>query len=276
MPASSCCRRTGRIRCRAAIASALSPRFWKPAACAHDRAGNDGSAGYPRRTDRRAGTLREWRCLVGQSRQCAELRRAARPRLSTRRAGVRSKSTLLLAASITRLSMSSRSAAHRLRANARELAEAGIELKSPSWQNRSRCSIPRSQAINEIAYVMFRDREPDGAVRTCTTLKPGRVDRSPCGTGSSANLAVFMPVAKSRSGTGAYPGRSSAVSFWLKRSAKPPLAGTRQFCHVSLDKPGSTVPRNCVSMKAIPSHQASPFRIPGVLRSRSLSDGERR
>ena len=25
----------------------------------------------------------------------------------------------------------------------------------------------------------------------CTTLKPGRVDRSPCGTGSSANLACL-------------------------------------------------------------------------------------
>ena len=38
---------------------------------------------------------------------------------------------------------------------------------------------------------MFRDQDPDGAVRTCTTLKPGRVDRSPCGTGSSANLATL-------------------------------------------------------------------------------------
>jgi proline racemase len=45
--------------------------------------------------------------------------------------------------------------------------------------------------VNEIAYVMFRATEPDGAIRTCTTLKPGRVDRSPCGTGSSANLAVL-------------------------------------------------------------------------------------
>jgi proline racemase len=41
-----------------------------------------------------------------------------------------------------------------------------------------------------VAYVMFRQTEADGAIRTCTTLKPGRVDRSPCGTGSSANLAV--------------------------------------------------------------------------------------
>ena len=45
--------------------------------------------------------------------------------------------------------------------------------------------------MTEIAYVMFRGIEPDGAIRTCTTLPAGRVDRSPCGTGSSANLACL-------------------------------------------------------------------------------------
>jgi len=38
---------------------------------------------------------------------------------------------------------------------------------------------------------MFRGAEPDGAIRTCTILTAGRVDRSPCGTGSSANLACL-------------------------------------------------------------------------------------
>ncbi len=74
--------------------------------------------------------------------------------------------------------------------NARELAEAGIELKSLLAEQVS-VQHPEISTINEIAYVMFRGREADGAVRTCTTLKPGRVDRSPCGTGSSANLAVL-------------------------------------------------------------------------------------
>lgn len=45
--------------------------------------------------------------------------------------------------------------------------------------------------INGVAFVMFRDEDPDGAVRTCTTMWPGRVDRSPCGTGSSAHLATM-------------------------------------------------------------------------------------
>jgi proline racemase len=76
-------------------------------------------------------------------------------------------------------------------ANACYLAEAGIELKSLLAEQVA-VRHPTLSGIDEIAYVMFRGREPDGVVRTCTTLKPGRVDRSPCGTGSSANLATLL------------------------------------------------------------------------------------
>ncbi|WP_421694064.1 proline racemase family protein [Aestuariivirga sp.] len=74
--------------------------------------------------------------------------------------------------------------------NARALAEAGIEIKA-LLKDQIRVSHPEIAGLDEIAYVMFRAQDADGAVRTCTTLKPGRVDRSPCGTGSSANLAVL-------------------------------------------------------------------------------------
>lgn len=74
--------------------------------------------------------------------------------------------------------------------NARALAEAGIAIKA-DLAGQIEVSHPGIPGLNEIAYVMFRDRDPDGAIRTCTTLKPGRVDRSPCGTGSSANLACL-------------------------------------------------------------------------------------
>jgi proline racemase len=47
---------------------------------------------------------------------------------------------------------------------------------------------------------MFRDIEPDGAVRTCTTMWPGRADRSPCGTGSSANLTTLHARGKAKPG----------------------------------------------------------------------------
>lgn len=73
---------------------------------------------------------------------------------------------------------------------ARELMEAGVALKV-LINEQVKVSHPDLPGLDEIAYVMFRGREPDGAIRTCTTLKPGRVDRSPCGTGSSANLATM-------------------------------------------------------------------------------------
>ena len=74
--------------------------------------------------------------------------------------------------------------------NAGLLAAAGMEIKS-LLKDQLRVNHPEIPGLDEIAYVMFRDRDPDGAVRTCTTMKPGRVDRSPCGTGSSANLAAL-------------------------------------------------------------------------------------
>jgi proline racemase len=74
--------------------------------------------------------------------------------------------------------------------NARDLADSGLALRQILADQVS-VRHPELPALDEIAYVMFRSDEPDGAIRTCTTLKPGRVDRSPCGTGSSANLAAL-------------------------------------------------------------------------------------
>lgn len=74
--------------------------------------------------------------------------------------------------------------------NARDLATIGVELRAMIAET-TEVRHPEIPQINGIAYVMFRSEEPDGAIRTCTTLPPGRVDRSPCGTGSNANVAVF-------------------------------------------------------------------------------------
>lgn len=76
------------------------------------------------------------------------------------------------------------------KANARALVEAGMILKE-AINRRIPVVHPEIPAISGVAYVMFRDVDPDGAIRTCTTMWPGRVDRSPCGTGSSSNLATL-------------------------------------------------------------------------------------
>ena len=85
------------------------------------------------------------------------------------------------------------------RGNARRLVEAGMLIKE-----RINATVPvvhpEIDEIRGVAFVMFRDIEPDGAVRTCTTMWPGRVDRSPCGTGSSAHLATMHARGKARIG----------------------------------------------------------------------------
>jgi len=83
--------------------------------------------------------------------------------------------------------------------NARRIVEAGMALKD--IVNRTLPVVhPEIPEIKGVAYVMFRDTEADGAVRTCTTMWPGRVDRSPCGTGSSANLATLHARGKVKPG----------------------------------------------------------------------------
>ncbi|SFX37582.1 Proline racemase [Paracoccus pantotrophus] len=82
---------------------------------------------------------------------------------------------------------------------ARALAEAGTEIKALLAEQVA-VQHPEIPSLDEIAYVMFRDYRPDGSVVTCTTLKPGRVDRSPCGTGSSANLAVLHARGQAKTG----------------------------------------------------------------------------
>ena len=74
--------------------------------------------------------------------------------------------------------------------NARALADTGVALKDVINRQLS-IQHPLLPSVNEVAYVMFRNRLDDRTYQTCTTLPPGRVDRSPCGTGSSANLATL-------------------------------------------------------------------------------------
>jgi len=73
---------------------------------------------------------------------------------------------------------------------AHTLAAAGMEIKS-LLAAQVAVQHPLLAGVDEIAYVMFRHSLPYGVVQTCTTLPPGRVDRSPCGTGSSAHLATL-------------------------------------------------------------------------------------
>jgi proline racemase len=49
---------------------------------------------------------------------------------------------------------------------------------------------PELSGLKGIAYTMFVDETEDGEMIGATILPPGRIDRSPCGTGNTARLAV--------------------------------------------------------------------------------------
>ena len=83
--------------------------------------------------------------------------------------------------------------------NARALAVQGVALRDRIAAVEPALH-PTVPALNGLAYVMFLGTDADGAVRTCTTMRPGRLDRSPCGTGSSANMALRHAEGRARPG----------------------------------------------------------------------------
>ncbi len=76
--------------------------------------------------------------------------------------------------------------------HARKLAMIGVDQRG-SIAAVEPALHPTTPALNGLAYVMFRSDEVDGRVRTCTTLRLDRADRSAYGIGSKANMAArFM------------------------------------------------------------------------------------
>ena len=73
--------------------------------------------------------------------------------------------------------------------NAEKLARAGVRLRHQIAQEVS-VQHPCIADLDELTHVMFVDEAENGAMLTCTTMRPGRVDRSACGTGSAALAAL--------------------------------------------------------------------------------------
>lgn len=76
------------------------------------------------------------------------------------------------------------------RANARALVDAASRIKR-EVNARVRVAHPERPGIDTVSYVMFCDQDDPRTLRGATIVLPGRCDRSPCGTGTSARLAVL-------------------------------------------------------------------------------------
>lgn len=74
-------------------------------------------------------------------------------------------------------------------AAARQLVDVGMQLLAAARQQHCP-EHPERPGIRGLAYVMFCGRDAAGP-RNATVMPPGRLDRSPCGTGSSARLAAM-------------------------------------------------------------------------------------
>jgi len=85
--------------------------------------------------------------------------------------------------------------------NARGLVWAGIEILAAANKALD-VRHPDNPAIRGISYVMFRswDDEDRHIMRNATILWPGRIDRSPCGTGSFARVATMVARGERKAG----------------------------------------------------------------------------
>ncbi|MEM8878696.1 MAG: proline racemase family protein [Pseudomonadota bacterium] len=75
------------------------------------------------------------------------------------------------------------------RENARKLVDAGSAIHQALAQHHVP-QHPELPGLKGIAYAMFIDEAADGEMVGATILPPGRIDRSPCGTGNTARLAL--------------------------------------------------------------------------------------
>ncbi len=74
---------------------------------------------------------------------------------------------------------------------ANQLVEKSIEIKKAA-DAQIKVSHPDEPSFNHIEYVMFIDNGDESMIfKNATIIHPGRVDRSPCGTGTSARSAIM-------------------------------------------------------------------------------------
>ena len=74
--------------------------------------------------------------------------------------------------------------------NARTLVDLGTRVHR-AVNDQLDVRHPELEGVEGISYAMFVGYADDGEMKGATILPPGRIDRSPCGTGNSARVAVM-------------------------------------------------------------------------------------
>ena len=126
---------------------------------------------------------------------------------------------------------------------------------------------PEIPEINGIAYTMFVGRNSDGELVGATIMPPGRIDRSPCGTGNSARLAVAAARGLARPGD-TFTARSiigSSFEVTLRGTTRRSPAGPA-FSRSFPGAAGFTASTRSVSIHPIRFRRAIGFPTPGATR----------
>jgi proline racemase len=74
--------------------------------------------------------------------------------------------------------------------SARKLVDTGCRIHR-AINRQLEITHPEIPGLEGISYVMFVGHNAEGELKGATILPPGRIDRSPCGTGNAARLAVM-------------------------------------------------------------------------------------
>lgn len=74
--------------------------------------------------------------------------------------------------------------------HAKRLVEAGSAIHR-AVNAQLEIAHPEIETMRGISYTMFVGHNAEGQLKGATIMPPGRIDRSPCGTGNSARLAVM-------------------------------------------------------------------------------------
>lgn len=74
--------------------------------------------------------------------------------------------------------------------SARHLVDVGSRIHR-AVNRQLEITHPEIPGLDGISYVMFVSHNAEGELKGATIMPPGRIDRSPCGTGNSARLAVM-------------------------------------------------------------------------------------
>jgi proline racemase len=147
---------------------------------------------------------------------------------------------------------------------AKKLVEAGSAVHR-AVNKQMDIAHPELPGMKGISYTMFVSHNEAGELKGATIMPPGRIDRSPCGTGNSARLAVAAARGFAKPGD-RFTARSIIDStFEVHYASDTTVAGPAQPCSPSSRvAAGFTASTRSVSTPPTPIPTVFPSPIPGA------------